>query len=118
MATLRVSVAGFTACSYFQRARTALLGMSALVPSMQVEVHEHPSGDDFKAWWAAYRTVRCRVSARGVHALPRAARSPSRRVAEQRGATRATRSHRLPSYARANRRDAADGLRPSPRAPS
>jgi hypothetical protein len=54
---LRVSVAGFATCGWFQRARTALLGMSALVPSLSVEVHEHPSGDEYKAWWAAFRAV-------------------------------------------------------------
>ena len=63
MSGLRISVAGYATCGYFQRARTALLGMSTLVPSFTVEVHEHPTGDEFKAWWAALRTVRFMVDA-------------------------------------------------------
>jgi hypothetical protein len=41
--------------SFFQKAKTALLGMQVLVPDIAVEVVEHPDRDSFRAWWFAKR---------------------------------------------------------------
>ena len=50
----RVAIAGWTGCSFFQKARTALLGMSVLAP-LEVEVVEHSDRDSFRSWWFSKR---------------------------------------------------------------
>ena len=55
---LRVTVAGWTTCRFFEKTRAALLGMAAILPHFSVEVVEHPARDAYKAWWAAYSAVR------------------------------------------------------------
>ena len=55
MAAIRATVSGWTACPYFVRARTALLGVQVLTPSLSVEVVEHATRDEFRAWWAVAR---------------------------------------------------------------
>jgi hypothetical protein len=49
----RVSPCPPRAGGYFQRARTALLGIAALEPRLVVAVEESPNRDAFKAAWAA-----------------------------------------------------------------
>lgn len=48
---------GFASCPYYQRARDALRGIQALErdTGFTVEVIEHPTRDDFRAWWFAKR---------------------------------------------------------------
>jgi hypothetical protein len=42
--------------TYFQRAVTALKGVAAISPDrLTVEVVEHASRDDFRAWWFNHR---------------------------------------------------------------
>ena len=57
MAATRVAVAGWTGCSFFQKARKALLGLEVLAPSVSVEVFEHPDRDAFKTWWGEKRVT-------------------------------------------------------------
>jgi thioredoxin reductase (NADPH) len=51
----KVAVTGFHSCKYFQKAKSALLGLQELVPSISVEVIEHPTRDVYREWWFAYR---------------------------------------------------------------
>ena len=55
--SMRVSVTGWTACPYFAKAKTALLGIGALHADVAVEVVEHADRDAFRAWWFAKRDV-------------------------------------------------------------
>jgi hypothetical protein len=59
-ASMRVSVTGWTACPYFVKAKTALLGIQALHADVAVEVVEHADRDTFRAWWSTKREVRAR----------------------------------------------------------
>ena len=52
MAALRVTVAGWSACSYFVRARVALQGIAALHSGLQVEVCEHADKPAYVQWLA------------------------------------------------------------------
>lgn len=58
MASTHISITGWTGCSYFQKAKTALLGTQVLVSGITVEVIEHPDRDTFRAWWTTKREVR------------------------------------------------------------
>ena len=52
-AALRVTVAGWKACSYFQRARTALQGVAVLSPqAITVDEVEHPDKPSYVSWLA------------------------------------------------------------------
>lgn len=55
MSALRVSIAGWSTCPWFVRARTALLGVEALVPGFTVEVIEHDAKEPYKKWWETYK---------------------------------------------------------------
>ena len=50
-----VSVAGWTGCGYFGRAKTGLLGLHVLMPTVQVEVVEFPSASDYDEWLPKFR---------------------------------------------------------------
>ncbi len=53
---LRVTVAGWKACSYYQRARTALQGVAVLSPSaFTVEEVEHPDKPSYVSWLASVK---------------------------------------------------------------
>ncbi len=52
---VRATVSGWSGCSFFQRARQALQGVSVLTPSLTVEVVEHPTRDEYRTWWFAHR---------------------------------------------------------------
>ena len=50
MASTRITVAGWSTCSFFVRTRTALQGLAVLSNALQVEVVEHPDRDTYRSW--------------------------------------------------------------------
>ena len=53
--SLHVTIAGWSTCQWFVKARTALLGVQALVPGFTVEVIEHPAKEPYKDWWSSFK---------------------------------------------------------------
>lgn len=55
MVHTRVTVAGWSGCGYFQKAKTALLGVQALSSELSTEVIEKPDRDAYRTWWFEQR---------------------------------------------------------------
>lgn len=54
-AGIKFSVTGYNTCPYYVKAKNALLGVKALKDDVEVEVIEHSSRDDFRAYWFQQR---------------------------------------------------------------